>query len=77
MKDTTEGRMMQDKIEKIGKTIIQHGKTNNRIYLMKLLPAMGPTLFRSWTIWLRNMATQKFLQKFKPMRCPIFISEQL
>ena len=27
---------MFDKIEKIGNTTIQHGKNNNRIYLMKL-----------------------------------------
>ncbi len=35
---------MTDKIEKIGKSIIQHGKSNNRIYLLKLdsddLPAI-------------------------------------
>jgi len=36
MKDTAEGKKMQDKIEKIGESIIQHGKYNNRIYLMKL-----------------------------------------
>ncbi|NCB07987.1 MAG: putative beta-lysine N-acetyltransferase [Bacteroidia bacterium] len=29
---------MQDKIEKWGKSVIQHGKSNNRIYLMKLSP---------------------------------------
>ena len=28
--------MKYDKIEKIGNTTIQHGKNNNRIYLMKL-----------------------------------------
>ncbi len=28
--------MMFDKIEKIGKSVIQHGKSNNRIYLLKL-----------------------------------------
>ena len=29
---------MEDKIEKIGKSLIQHGKVNNRIYLLKLDP---------------------------------------
>jgi len=36
MKDTTEGRKMVDKIEKLGNSIIQHGKYNNRVYILKL-----------------------------------------
>jgi beta-lysine N6-acetyltransferase len=35
MNDITEENKMLDKIEKIGKSIIQHGKFNNRIYLLK------------------------------------------
>jgi beta-lysine N6-acetyltransferase len=38
MSGITEGMTMQDKIEKIGKSIIQHGEFNNRIYLLKLAP---------------------------------------
>jgi beta-lysine N6-acetyltransferase len=38
MNATTEGRIMRDKIEKIGNSIIQHGKSNDRIYLLKLDP---------------------------------------
>ena len=36
MKGITEGRIMGDKIEKIGESLIQHGKFNDRIYLLKL-----------------------------------------
>lgn len=37
MKDYKGGMIMHDTIEKIGqKSLIQHGKHNNRIYLMKL-----------------------------------------
>ncbi len=43
-----EGRTMFDKIENIGKSVIQHGKSNNRIYLLKLnaddVPAIVPEL---------------------------------
>lgn len=46
MKDTTEGKKMQDKIEKIGESIIQHGKYNNRIYLMKLSRGDMPRLIQ-------------------------------
>jgi lysine 2,3-aminomutase len=35
MNDTTEENSKMDKIEKIGHSLIQHGKFNNRIYLMK------------------------------------------
>lgn len=38
MKDTAEGRVMKDKIETIGQSVVQHGKINNRIYLIKLAP---------------------------------------
>lgn len=40
--------MMFDKIEKIGNSLLQHGKSNNRIYLLKLdtgdVPAIIPEL---------------------------------
>jgi beta-lysine N6-acetyltransferase len=35
-----------DKIEKIGKSTIQHGKNNNRIYLLKLNIAEYPTIIK-------------------------------
>jgi beta-lysine N6-acetyltransferase len=38
MNDITEENKMPDKIEKIGKSLVQHGKFNNRIYLLKLDP---------------------------------------
>ena len=48
MNDITEGRTMDDKIEKIGDSILQHGKINNRVYLMKLdtgdLPQIIPEI---------------------------------
>jgi len=36
MRDTAEGMKMGDKIEKLGESVIQHGKFNDRIYLLKL-----------------------------------------
>src|SRR5690606_30506371 len=33
---TTGGRKMRDKLLHIGNSLVQHGKINNRIYLMKL-----------------------------------------
>ncbi len=38
MNGIAEGRMMKDSIEQIGKSVIQHGKFNDRIYLLKLAP---------------------------------------
>ncbi len=35
---------MSDQIERLGRSQIQHGKSNDRIYLMKLAPEEAPTL---------------------------------
>ena len=35
---------MNDKVEKIGSSLIQHGKFNDRIYLMKLNNADHPEI---------------------------------
>ena len=35
---------MSDQIERLGRSQIQHGKSNNRIYLMKLAPEEAPSL---------------------------------
>lgn len=67
---------MQDKIETIGKgSVIQHGKHNNRIYLMKLLEADAEDM-----VWiLSKMAHQnkytKIFCKVPKKLAPLFIAD--
>lgn len=50
---------MYDKVEHIGKSIIQHGKYNNRIYLMKLNPDDFPEILER----MKALAIQKSYTK--------------
>lgn len=75
MKGTTEGSKMQDNIEKIGESLIQHGKYNNRVYVMKLHPGDVPYIIGE----LNNLAIKngysKIFAKIQSNVLPHFISQ--
>jgi lysine 2,3-aminomutase len=72
MKDTTEGKKMQDKIEKIGESIIQHGTYNNRIYLMKLNRGDIPRLINRLNELSEKEKYAKIFGKIFPDALPFF-----
>lgn len=64
---------MQDKIEKIGKTVIQHGKINNRVYLMKTDPDEAPEIIpRVETLAIEKGYT-KIFAKVASRSLPLFL----
>ena len=69
-----EGRTMDDKIEKFGNSILQHGKFNDRIYLMKLDPQDVPQIIPE----IERLATKnnyaKVFAKIPATFLPVFTS---
>ncbi|WP_158864277.1 putative beta-lysine N-acetyltransferase [Maribellus comscasis] len=74
MNDITEGKKMQDKIEKLGKSTIHHGKFNNRIYLMKLHPENVPEIISGMEELAEENGYSKIFAKIPPEALPDFIS---
>ncbi len=74
MKDITEGKKMQDKIEKFGKSTIHHGKFNNRIYLMKLHPESVPEIISDLEELAEEKGYSKIFAKIQPEALPDFLS---
>ena len=64
---------MRDKIEKIGKTIIHHGKSNNRIYLMKFSPDDAVTIAFNLERSSSEYGYTKIFAKIPSESFPIFI----
>jgi lysine 2,3-aminomutase len=65
---------MQDKFEIFGKTKIQHGKFNNRIYVMKLSPDDVPEIIPRLDELAKKQGYTKIFAKIKAGELPHFIS---
>jgi putative beta-lysine N-acetyltransferase len=76
MNEFREGKKMQDKIEKIGKgTVIQHGKYNDRIYLMKLDRDDCPHILDEIRLMARGNQYKKIFTKVPLWAAPIFFAD--
>lgn len=75
MKDTEEGMRMSDKIEKLGNSIIQHGKHNNRIYGMKIDSRDMPGLISEFDELAELKGYTKIFIKCPARFLPDFIAE--
>ncbi len=64
---------MFDKIEKIGKSLIQHGKSNNRIYLLKLDSDDVPAIIPELDQLAANKGYTKIFTKIQASLLPQFI----
>jgi beta-lysine N6-acetyltransferase len=73
MKDITEGTKMQDKFEIFRKSKIQHGKFNNRIYLMKLSPDDVPEIIPELNELAAEQGYTKIFAKIQASELPHFI----
>jgi beta-lysine N6-acetyltransferase len=69
----TEGKIMVDKIEKFGNSLIQHGKLNNRIYLLKLDPEDKETITDYLDQLAKKEAYTKIFTKIQTGLLPEFI----
>jgi len=65
---------MQDKFDFIGKTKIQHGKYNNRIYVMKLSPDDIPEIIQQLEELAKEKDYTKIFAKIQASELPHFIS---
>jgi lysine 2,3-aminomutase len=65
---------MQDKIEKLGKSTIYHGKFNDRIYLMKLHPENVPEIISGMEELADKQGYSKIFAKIQPGALPGFLS---
>jgi putative beta-lysine N-acetyltransferase len=66
---------MYDKIEKIGNSIVQHGKQNDRIYLMKLDNSDAPQILCHLQDLAKNNHYKKFFAKVRKSQSNIFIEK--
>ncbi len=66
---------MYDKLEIIGQSIIQHGKYNDRIYLMELNPKDLPNLFTNFKALLTKNKYSKIIAKVPEKYKEIFINK--
>ena len=76
MKDIAEGKTMQDKIEKIGNSIVQHGKINDRIYLMKLAPEDTPEIISELNKLVGENGYTKIFAKIPSEALPYFVAKE-
>ena len=67
---------MQDKIETIGKSIIQHGKINDRIYLMKLHQEDAPRIIPLLDELVKENSYTKIFAKIPSDALPYFVAEE-
>ncbi len=75
MNEFKEGKKMQDKLEVIGKgSVIQHGKLNNRIYLIKFDKADFPKIIDHINNLARKYLYTKIFCKVPHWASPVFIS---
>jgi lysine 2,3-aminomutase len=65
---------MQDKIEKIGNSLIQHGKFNNRIYLMKLDRKDYPQIIKKLEQLAKSKGYTKIFGKVREQHLDDFIA---
>jgi len=65
---------MQDKFEVFGKSKIQHGKFNNRIYVMKLFPEDVPEIIPRLNGLAKEQGYTKIFAKIQTSELPHFIS---
>ncbi|MDO3376968.1 putative beta-lysine N-acetyltransferase [Geoalkalibacter halelectricus] len=63
---------MSDVVERLGRSQIQHGKSNDRIYLMKLDPAEAPRLVPQLDQLARNKGYTKIFAKVPARARPVF-----
>jgi beta-lysine N6-acetyltransferase len=75
MRDTAEGRKMGDKIERIGESVIQHGKFNNRIYLLKLNDSDVDQLLLKLNRLAYDKGYTKVFGKIRPEAFPAFLAD--
>ena len=66
--------MMQDKFETIGESLIQHGKFNNRIYLLKLAPGEGEALLPKLDELAKKEEYTKIIAKIHAEALPGFLN---
>jgi len=65
---------MQDKIEKIGNSLIQHGEFNNRIYLMKLDKKDYPQIIKKLEQLAKSKGYNKIFGKVREQHLDDFIA---
>ena len=73
MNDITGEIKMPDIVEKIGESLIQHGKFNNRIYLLKLDPGDTNTIIPDLEKLALNEGYTKIFCKIPSNESPVFI----
>lgn len=66
--------MMEDKIEKFGNSVVQHGKINNRIYLMKLAANDAPNIVPELDKLAAKNNYAKIFAKIPTQTLPAFIA---
>jgi putative beta-lysine N-acetyltransferase len=76
MKENKEEKNLEDKIETIGKgSIIQHGKLNNRIYLIKLAEGDFPGILDELRRIAADHAYTKIFCKVPEWAAPVFFAD--
>lgn len=65
---------MQDKIETIGTSLIQHGTSNNRIYLLKLSPGEDPSIVEKLDKLAAEEGYSKIFTKIRANTLPWFLN---
>ena len=75
MNDITEEKTKMDNIEKIGHSLIHHGKFNNRIYLMKLHKADHPGLLKQLNKLASENGYSKIIAKIPASAQPAFLMD--
>ena len=73
MNDIAEGKTMYDSIEKLGNAIIQHGKSNNRIYVIKIEPAESQEIIPKLDLLAKEESYSKIFAKIQVNILPQFI----
>lgn len=76
MKDTAEEKRMQDKIETIDNSLIQHGKINDRIYLMKLAMEDAPEIISALNKLAGENGYTKIFAKIPSDALPYFVANE-
>ncbi len=65
---------MTDKIEKLGKSTIHHGKYSDRVYLMKLCPDDSPKLIKKMEALATEQGYSKIIAKIQARALPCFLA---
>jgi hypothetical protein len=59
---------MTDVTIKLGKTLIQHGKSSDRVYLMKLSQDDFPEVINEYMTWQSETIILKYLLRFQNLQ---------